>query len=728
MSSSEIRAGSAFVEVFLKSKVKKGATEVHQQLEAMSAGVSAFGADLAKIGATATAAMGAVAAALGASVLSFADAGSKLNDMSARTGVSAEALGALAYAAKQSGTSIEEVEGSLKKMQRAIADASNGSKSAIENFAAIGLSIDQLAGKSPEQQFALVSKAIASIEDPTKRVGAAMDVFGKSATSILPLITSDVQGLMDRARKLGIVLSEEDVAAADALGDTLDTLRDTIGALIVKVGAALAGPVGQMADMFIGIVSSTIKFVESNRMLVAAFAGFVTAGTAVGAVVTVIGLAIAGVGMAIGGIIAAVPALVAGFTAIAPILPIVLAIAAGAAVSIATWTAVGAAITYVAYESGLLREAFDSLMGIGKTLGATLGQTFDGVSAALSSGNLSGAVEILWQGIKVAFLQGSKYVLDVMGYLAQNVFTIIQRMASSAATTLWNLFKSIPQLIASGLSGAGFEQILSQAFSGGLSAALDQSINDAKAKLDTLTTQAEAAKAKADEASGAKGADPTKSKDSAAAAEAATARDQYMQSLRDEINVLELGADAAERLKLAQKGLSDEQLAEVEQLQARRKALQDAKKAEEDLKKAQEDATKRAQAMKEEVATPLERFQDKLKEIAELEASGDLDPQTASRQRAKAAGELLGPIEQRQQAAREAILNGRNNLVQANSQEAFQLVRQQQRQAEVSRLGLDKKPANRLEDLGAEQVSLLRQLVAQGSKNGQPLEVKQRRI
>ena len=735
MSGSDVRAGGAFVEVWLKSQVKKGAGEVHEQLAAMSAGLSSFGTALAGIGATATAAMGAVAAALGASVVSFADAGSQMADMSARTGVSAEALGALSYAAKQSGTSIEEVEGALRKMQKGIAEATSGSKSAIDNFAAIGISMDQLAGKSPDQQFALISAAIADIEDPTMRAGAAMNVLGKSATSILPLITSDVQGLVDRARELGIVLSEEDVAAADALGDTLDTLKDTIGGLFVKIGAALAGPVGQMAEMFTGIISSAIKFVEANRMMVAAFAGVVTAGAAIGAIMTVVGLAIAGVGMTLGGVIAAIPAIVAGWALIAPILPVVLGIAAGLAASVLYWTAVGAAIAYVAHESGLLQEAFSSIMGIASTLGNTLGQTFTGVTAALSSGNISGAIEILWQGIKVAFLQGSKFVVDVMGFLGQNVFTIIQRMATSAATILWNLFSSIPQLIASGLSGGGFSEIIAKAFSGGLSAALDTTIADAKGKLDDLTQQAEAAKAKTESGDPASGkdpkADPAIAKAAAEeAAKAAEVRDQHVQSLQDEINVLNLGADAAERLKLAQQGLNEEQIAEIAALQSQRDALKATKKAAEEAAKAQEDAAKRAEAMKDEAATPLEKFQAKLKEIAALEAGGQLDGETATRQRAKAASEMLAPIEQRQQAARDAILNGRNNLVQANSQEAFDMVRNQQRQVEASALGFDKAPANRLEALNAEQVTLLRQLVGQGGKGGnnKPIEIKQRRI
>ncbi len=190
---------------------------------------------------------------------------------------------------------------------------------------------------------------------------------------------------------------------------------------------------------------------------------------------------------------------------------------------------------------------------------------------------------------------------------------------------------------------------------------------------------------------------------------------------------MRLGADAADLAKLAQQGLNAEQLESIKTLQAQRDAAKAAKKAEEDAAKAREDAAERAKQLADEVATPLEKFQDRLDEIAALEASGDLDKDTASKLRQKAASEMLAPIDQRQQQAREAILNGRNSLVTANSQAAFDLIRSAQRQAEVSRLGLDKKPANKLEELAGEQVKLLRQIAANGGDSGR-MEIKTRRI
>ena len=73
-----------------------------------------------------------------------------------------------------------------------------------EKFAAIGVSMDQLQGKKPEEQFRAIAKAIGAIQDPTQRAAAAVSIFGKSGTELLPLFAEDIDALMAKAKELGV--------------------------------------------------------------------------------------------------------------------------------------------------------------------------------------------------------------------------------------------------------------------------------------------------------------------------------------------------------------------------------------------------------------------------------------------------------------------------------------------------------------------------------------------
>jgi len=170
----------------------------------------------------------AAAAGLGASVATagaFAnemklviDAAGQLNDLSARVGVSTQALQELAYAGSLVGVSQEAIIGAMGKAQVALAD---GNAKTIEALDKLGLSLTALQQMSPEEQFRSLADAIAGIKNPTEQAGAAAAIFGKSFREVMPLIVSDFRGAADEAHAFGQVMSSDLVAAGDRAGDNL---------------------------------------------------------------------------------------------------------------------------------------------------------------------------------------------------------------------------------------------------------------------------------------------------------------------------------------------------------------------------------------------------------------------------------------------------------------------------------------------------------------------------
>src|SRR5690606_36333090 len=135
------------------------------------------------------------------------------------------------------------LENGLRRMQRTIYDAGRGLSTATDALADLGLTAEDLAGLSPEQQFKLLAERISQIEDPTLKAALAMGIFGRSGTQLLPLFASGARGiemLQAEARRLGLTMSGEDAKAAEEFSDALDRLWQVVNMGVFRVGAALA--------------------------------------------------------------------------------------------------------------------------------------------------------------------------------------------------------------------------------------------------------------------------------------------------------------------------------------------------------------------------------------------------------------------------------------------------------------------------------------------------------
>ena len=111
-----------------------------------------------------------------------------LQQLSERTGATVEALSGLSAIAKLSGTDTETLATSLQKLSKSMVDAQNGGKKTSASFAAIGISVKDLAGKGPDQVFQMVAKALANYQDGAEKVVIAQNLLGKSGANLLPVL------------------------------------------------------------------------------------------------------------------------------------------------------------------------------------------------------------------------------------------------------------------------------------------------------------------------------------------------------------------------------------------------------------------------------------------------------------------------------------------------------------------------------------------------------------
>ena len=199
-------------------------------------GMSAAQSVVHKLAAT-TAAMGA------ASVVALAKTGDMFDKMSKRTGIAVDELSRFQFAAQQSGTDINAVEGGLRKMAQMLLNADRGASSATDTLKDLGISASSLVGKTQTQQFQMFSEALGNIEDPGRRAALTMQVFGKSGAQLLPLIAEGADGfqaLADESDKLGGTVSKLQAKLGAKLTDAFNRVLVAATGLMRVIGEDLA--------------------------------------------------------------------------------------------------------------------------------------------------------------------------------------------------------------------------------------------------------------------------------------------------------------------------------------------------------------------------------------------------------------------------------------------------------------------------------------------------------
>ncbi len=217
----------------LKYKITADTTGVKSELSKVDsllgkigsgAGLSSL-AGPAAIGAAGVAAIGTAAVATAATLFRLtqqaSDMGSVIYDATQKTGLSAEKISALKYAADQAGSSFEQVSKGVTMFGVQLGKASLGNGEAASNMKLLNVTSSDL-----DTALGQVFKTISEGKTDTEKLALASAAFGKKiGPDLIPLIkdaNGNFEGLIKNAKDLGVTLSEEDVAAADRFGDAYD--------------------------------------------------------------------------------------------------------------------------------------------------------------------------------------------------------------------------------------------------------------------------------------------------------------------------------------------------------------------------------------------------------------------------------------------------------------------------------------------------------------------------
>jgi hypothetical protein len=132
------------------------------------------------------------------------------------TGMSVEAISSLKFAAEATGTSFDSLSGGLAIFTRNVVHAAEGSGAQLKAFERLGISQKELQAGEHDMLPLLQSVAehFSALKDKTERTAEARDLFGRNGTQFLEFLALGKTGLKDmaeEAKRLGLVLTEEDV-------------------------------------------------------------------------------------------------------------------------------------------------------------------------------------------------------------------------------------------------------------------------------------------------------------------------------------------------------------------------------------------------------------------------------------------------------------------------------------------------------------------------------------
>tara|TARA_R110000851_G_scaffold188935_1_gene339009 strand:+ start:8542 stop:10272 length:1731 start_codon:yes stop_codon:yes gene_type:complete len=234
-------------------KVTKGLKGVGGAAATASKGVAGIG--LAAAGA---------AAAIAVLVSKSYDAVDAIGKTATQTGIATDTLQAFHLAARESGTSIEGANTALIKFARSIGDADKGLKTQADIFKDLGVELRDTEGRMRSFDNILedTAKGITELGSQSERASALANLFGRQGVILTGAITdlseNGIKKFIDRAKELGIVLSEKVIRRTEEFNDAIGVIKMQIGSFVNNITTSFLPIFEKMQKTIADFIQTTI--------------------------------------------------------------------------------------------------------------------------------------------------------------------------------------------------------------------------------------------------------------------------------------------------------------------------------------------------------------------------------------------------------------------------------------------------------------------------------------
>ncbi|MDZ4307170.1 phage tail tape measure protein [Allopontixanthobacter sp.] len=163
------------------------------------------------------------------------DAAGNLGEEAKALGVTTTALQEFRFAATQVNIEQTQVDDALAQLTRRLGDAAQGVKEPLKALEKLGIAVRNSKGEviGAGEAMPLIAEGLKKVGSDAERAAITVDLFGRSGQKLAALLGEGAAGvdrLTGAAHKLGIILSESDIAKADEVADKLAALNFQITA------------------------------------------------------------------------------------------------------------------------------------------------------------------------------------------------------------------------------------------------------------------------------------------------------------------------------------------------------------------------------------------------------------------------------------------------------------------------------------------------------------------
>ena len=202
--------------------------------QAIVSGVRALGSALKEVGESAVEATRSAA--------SYAD---DINTLSTQTGISTDSLQELKYMEDLVDVSLDTVTSSMAKNIKSMSSAKKGSADYVAAYKELNVATTDANGnfRDSEDVYWDVIDALGDVKNETERNTLSMQLFGKKAQDLNPLIAQGAEGInamKEEAKDMGAVLSSDTLASLNETNDQFDRMTQRADILKREIGAELA--------------------------------------------------------------------------------------------------------------------------------------------------------------------------------------------------------------------------------------------------------------------------------------------------------------------------------------------------------------------------------------------------------------------------------------------------------------------------------------------------------
>lgn len=235
------------------NEVKKSFAETKKEARGLAQDISGIGASLKTTSRIMAAAGTAIISGMVAITMKTIEAANAADKLAKQTGLTREEIQELGYAADQEHASLEKIATAILRLSRNMSDASRGTGEARYAFEKLGIAVTKSDGQLRNSVDVMLDVAdrFKNMRNETEMTAAAMQLFGRSGAEIVPFLRmggDEIRNLMQEARDLGFVMSEQTILDLKSLDDQMTALKASLAGVGRQIAAEVVPHLLEMSN------------------------------------------------------------------------------------------------------------------------------------------------------------------------------------------------------------------------------------------------------------------------------------------------------------------------------------------------------------------------------------------------------------------------------------------------------------------------------------------------